>query len=537
MRLVLVRCFTLALLFGVSTAGAFCASPPTWQQAATLVEPFDAPSLDELDKTAEWVDQPVLDGLELLREAQATEKPLATPAEALRLRNDGDETNREILSGLGRLPAAESQVDWEATMVRHIAGDIKSSNPLLGSSSSEFEILDLTGFQMFGFDWTFQHFASKDTVVSWQTSKDHMLDKIVLRDDLVWSDGKPITAYDVEFTFFTILNPKTPITTFRTNTGDLRWVKAYDAQTVVFFQKAPLVTSIESINYPVVPKHVYEQSIPEDETLTTSDYHIKYEAHPVSGGPYKLVERSRGEELVLERRDDYYTFKGKQVRSKPYFKRVRFRVLQDSNTTLVALKKGDIDEAILVPEQWQTQTTDDDFYRLNTKARGVEWVNFYIGWNSIVPAPEGEKPGDSPFFSDPRVRKAMSYTLDHDEMLNVLCCGLYEPCNGIFYPTAWMAPKKPLPYYQQDLDKAVALLTEAGWTDSNGDGVLDKEIDGTRVRFEFSILCNNSPLATSIAALLKLNLDQIGIICNVRPLEYAVFQQKTHDKEFQAMLG
>jgi peptide/nickel transport system substrate-binding protein len=131
----------------------------------------------------------------------------------------------------------------------------------------------------------------------------------------------------------------------------------------------------------------------------------------------------------------------------------------------------------------------------------------------------------------------MGYAFNHDEMLSKLCYGLYQPGNGIFHPGSWMAPKKPLPYYHQDLTKAEELLDEAGWIDHDGDGIRDKEIDGKSVPFEFSILCTGVQLRIDICTLLKENLDQIGIICNVRPMEFTVLQEKTMKHEFQAAFG
>jgi peptide/nickel transport system substrate-binding protein len=491
-----------------------------------LVEPFDAPPLVDIDKTAEWIDQPVLDAAELLRESQAKEKPLATVAEALALRNEDADTNAKILSVLGRLPGSDKDVNDSATFVHHAQMDVKSLNPILQSSGTESEAWSLSGFRIFTIDWELKNFPRKETVFSWQTSKDRMIDKIVLRDDLTWSDGKPITAHDVEFSFLAIMNPRIPVPAMRSGTDELRYVKAYDDRTIVFFHKAALATNSENMNFGILPKHVYEKSIGEDPTLTKSDYHERLEMNPVCGGPYKVASRVRNSNIVFERREDYYMHNGKQVRDKPYFKRIRFVVLADPNTALIALNKGELDDATLGPEQWTTQTADDDFYRLNTKIRGVEWTNAYIGWNAR-----------EPFFSDVRVRKAMSYALDHEEMINKLCYGLYEPGCGIFYPKAWMAPKTPLKPYQQDLDRAAALLDEAGWTDTDGDGVRDKMINGRLRRFEFSMLSSQSPLAISIGSLMRQNLDQIGVVCNVRPLEFAVLQDLTQNYKFEAMMG
>jgi peptide/nickel transport system substrate-binding protein len=80
-------------------------------------------------------------------------------------------------------------------------------------------------------------------------------------------------------------------------------------------------------------------------------------------------------------------------------------------------------------------------------------------------------------------------------------------------------------------------LREAGWEDHDGDGVLDKEIDGRPLRFEFDLLSSNLPDRIKICTLLKDNLDQLGIVCNVRPLEFTVLQEKMIKHEFHAAFG
>lgn len=488
-----------------------------------LLEPFDPPPLDELEAEVTWVDHEPVDALALFKEYMATKPELATVEEALKLRNTSSDANAKILSALGRPPASDDDVNWDASINRHLRGEVKSTNPLMISSTQEFSVSGLTSFGFFGFDWDMTPFASKDTVVSWQTSEDSMYDKVVMRDDLTWSDGKPITAHDVAFSFQVIMNPKVPIPAVRSGTDRLRWVEAYDDQTIVYFHKEPLATNVWNINFPIIPKHIYEKSVDEDPTLQNSRYHVQQESDPVVGGAYRIASRARGQEIVLERREDYYMHDGKQVRDKPYFKQIRFRVIEDNNTSLLAIKSGEIDELELTAEQWMTQTEGSDFYSNNTKASGAEWVYFYFGWNNQIP-----------LFDDARVRKAMSFAFDHKEMLETLNYGLYEPCNGIFHSTSWMAPDDPAPPYKQDLDQAEKLLDEAGWTDHDGDGIRDKEIGGRLVPFEFSLLVSNVPERIKLCNLLKENLDSIGIICHIRPLESTVLQQRMLNREFQA---
>jgi peptide/nickel transport system substrate-binding protein len=493
------------------------------------LEPYDAPPLAELDAKAQWEEQPIRDAMHLLRERQSKEKVLATVEEATSLKNDSPRANERILSAIGRLPESEADVDWDASIVRHSPADVRSTNPLMQSSTIEQELISLTGLYLFGYDWNFDPFANEDVVKSWQSSKDHLLDKIVLRDDLTWSDGKPVTAHDIVFSFQTIMNPKIPIPAVRSGTEKLRWIEAYDDHTLVIFHKEALATNVWNMFFPIVPKHVYENSISDDPTLQDSDYHVKLEAQPVVGGPYELSERARGQSMLLTRRESWYMHNGKQVRDKPHFKEVRFRIIEDPNTALLSLKGGTIEEMELQPDQWTSQTVDNEFYKLNTKVSGLQWLYFYFGWNI-----DSQR---APFFTDKRVRKAMSFAFDHDEMLGTLLYGLYEPSNGIYHHTAWTAPKDAPAPYKRNLDKAEDLLDEAGWEDSDGDGLRDKTINGRKVDFEFTVVTSNRPLRIAICTLLKNNLEEIGVRCHVSPLDFPTLQEKVRTHDFQAHMG
>ena len=280
----------------------------------------------------------------------------------------------------------------------------------------------------------------------------------------------------------------------------------------------------------MIPQHIYEDSIAEDPTLKASEYHTNLEEHPVTGGPYEIYKRNRGQSLVLRRRKSYYMFDGKQVRDKPYFKEMRFRIIEDVNTQLLALKAGEIEETEIGAEQWKTQTDDDDFYRDNTKVTGLEWTFFYFGFNT-----------NTAYFQDKRVRQAMSLAFNHDEMLEDLCYGLYRPCYGIFHPDSWMFPKNPKQpldrFNHQDLDKAEELLDAAGWVDSDFDGIRDKVFKGRRIPFEFTIMVSSKPDRIAICSLFQENLDTIGVRCNVQPFEAAVMQQRVFEKNYQAQMS
>lgn len=509
-------------------------------ELGNALEKFDPPSWEELDKLS-WKDGRVADGMTLLREEKKSEPaPALTAEEALKLRNDfpkSDENNQKILAALGVLqPEGGQGVNYDAKMVRHAPGDLNSTNPLFASSVTDGEFSDLTSLAIMGFDRQLKNFAPKDVVVSWQTSDDGMVDRFVLRDDLTWSDGKPFTAYDIEFTFKLIMSDHAllVIPAIRgSGTDQIKAIKAYDEHTLAVFHKEPLATNVTNINFPILPKHIYEKSVSEDPSLKRSAYHTEQEAKPVTAGPYEYVSRKRGEEFVVRRRESFYMHDGKQVRDKPNFAEVRVKTIEDLNTALLALKSGDIMQMEFRAEQWADQTNGDDFYAKNTRVTAPEWTEFHIEWNQRTP--DGKSP--SPFFGDQRVRLAMSYAFDYDELIKTITRGLYQQGQGTFHPTSWMFPQNPPELMKQNLDKAEDLLEEAGWTDSDGDGIRDKEINGRLVPFEFQLMTSQSETGVQTATLMKECLEQIGVIANVKPTEFVVMQDKLLKHEFDACLG
>jgi peptide/nickel transport system substrate-binding protein len=131
----------------------------------------------------------------------------------------------------------------------------------------------------------------------------------------------------------------------------------------------------------------------------------------------------------------------------------------------------------------------------------------------------------------------MSYAFDYGEFLNKIAYGLYQPCQGMNHPTSWAFPKNGPQPYKQDLDKAEDLLEQAGWTDSDGDGIRDKEINGRRVKFEFTLLTYQTETGTQTATLMKECLGKIGVVCNVKPTEFTVLMDSEQHHKFDAAMG
>jgi peptide/nickel transport system substrate-binding protein len=487
-------------------------APYSWKEP----EGWTPPSREELEKEA-WTDGRLTDPLTVGRERIAQVKPAISVADALALKNNGREDNAKIAEALAQYPASDDDVDWDATMNRFDQAPT-TLNPMLASSRYEND-MSLSTASPWNFDYNLGRFADADVTKRWRHSE--KMDLIELRDDLTWDDGTPFTAYDIEFSYHVVMDPKVPVPAQRTGASQLKWVKAYDARTVVYFHKEALPSNVWNVSFSILPKHIYEHSLSDDPSLTKSDWHVYWNRNPLASGPYRVKEWLTGQQIVFERRDAYYEKDGNRIRPKPYFKQVRFRLIEDANAALLALKKGELDEMILAPQQWARQTDDDDFYKYATKVRGPEWTYSFVGWNER-PVP------DKPFFKDKRVRKALALAFDQDEVLKKVMFDLYDPCTGPFHPASpWGATtRKPI---TQNADEAEKLLDEAGWKDG-GDGVRAK--DG--VRFEFTISVPMGGIGDKIAAVLKQNLKDVGIVMNIKMIEWATYQTQVQDHEFEA---
>ncbi len=491
--------------------------------------PFDPPPLEALEKVR-WIQQPVIDGMELLRERLKQMPPPIPDEEALKLKNTSRENNEKIAAAMGRLPKSPDEVDWDATLVRYLVGKPKTLNFLLQSSLYESSVDVVLYSGPFTIDQDMNARADRDVAVEWATSADGLMNKVVLRDDITWSDGKPFTAQDIEFTFRALQSRKIPCPSAYIHTDQLKGVKAYDDRILVYFHKESLATNIWDINLPILPKHIYERTLAEDPTMVESEEHSRLNRSPITNGPYRFVSWTQGEggeEIICERRPEWYERDGKRIREKPFIKTIRFRMIPNRDAALLAFMTGRLDEMELTSEQWNSYTGGEDFYKAGTKVAGEEWSSYFIAWNQ-KPIP------DAPFFKDRRVREAMSLSFPHEDYLEKVCFGLNPQARGIFPPGSWMADPTLEPL-RQDLRQADRLLAEAGWKDSDGDGVLDKMINGKKVPFRFTIQIPAGTMYEQIAVLLKRELNKLRVVCEINQVsDFATHLTRIREHQFQA---
>ncbi len=341
---------------------------------------------------------------------------------------------------------------------------------------------------------------------SWTVSEDKLKYTFKLRKGIKWHDGEPFTAEDVVFSYKSIMDPKVDSPHLKSYYKEILNVEALDAYTVRFTYARPYFLALEFCGgMPIVPKHVFSEG----------DFNTNPAGrHPIGTGPYRFVKWDTGSEIVLERNPSYW---GK----KPKLKKIIFRIIPDPTVTFQVLKREELDVAGLTPIQWARQSETKTFKKNFNKYSYFTPNYSFIGWNI-----------NKPYFRDKRVRQALTHFLDRKLILDKILLGLGEIVTNPFYINSpeYDHSIVPLPY---DPIKARRLLEEAGWVDTNGNGIRDRE--GVEFEFEF-LVPSGSDTGEKIATILKEELDKNGIKMDIRKTEWAVFTSRLSDRKFDAVI-
>jgi len=340
---------------------------------------------------------------------------------------------------------------------------------------------------------------------SWEISEDKLTYTFKLRKDVKWQDGEPFTSEDVVFSYKTIMNPKVDAPQLRAYFQEIRDVEAIDDYTVKFTYARPYFLALEFCGgMPIVPKHVFAQG----------DFNTNPAGRsPVGTGPYKFLRWTTGREIVIEKNPDYWG-------EKPKLNRIVFRIITDSSVSLQVLKREELDVSGLTPIQWARQTSSKSFEENFDKLSYFRPNYSYIGWNLR-----------RPYFSDKLVRQALTHLVNRELILQQILFDLGAVVTNPFYINSPEYDKSitPFPY---DPKKASELLEQAGWTDTNNNGIRDK--DGVEFKFEFLIPAG-SETGEKIATILKEELDKTGISMDIRKTEWAVFTTRLMERKFDAV--
>lgn len=327
-----------------------------------------------------------------------------------------------------------------------------------------------------------------------------------LKKNVKWHDGKPFTADDVAFTYKTILDPLVGCP-YISNFKDIRDIKAPDANTVVFEFSEPYAPALVKLGMGIIPKHLFEGA----KDIRRSEYARK----PIGTGPYRLTKWEAGQYMVLEAYPGYFEHV-------PGIKKYVYRLIPDQAVQFLELLSGGIDSMDLNPYQYKFRSVTSEFRAKAEKYKYVSQSYTYVGYNM-----------KDPVLSDVRVRRALSYAINVKEIIDGALLGLGEPCTGPFM--------KGSPYYdgavkgyEYDPGKAAALLKEAGWADTDNDGILER--NGRK--FRVTIATNQgSQVREDTATIIQRQWSKVGVKTEIQVVAWSAFlDQFINKKNFQAVI-
>jgi peptide/nickel transport system substrate-binding protein len=272
-----------------------------------------------------------------------------------------------------------------------------------------------------------------------------------LRDGIAWSDGTAITPDDFIFTYEMTIEPKNTVAAV--SPYDLiESVTAPDEKTVVTTFKEPYAPWMFTLWHGIIPAHVLKPVFEADGTLDNAEWN---RAPTVGCGPFVFQEWESGSFARFEANDTYWA-------GRPKLDEVFIRFVPDDASQIAALKAGDGDLGTFF--SWSDVP--------DLEAAGIEIIKANSGYNEGFYFYLNEETAH-PALKDVRVRQAIAYGTNRAAIVQDLLLGGTNPAATMWDNTPYVDPTlQPYPF---DTDKAKALLDEAGWTDTNGDGTRDKD--------------------------------------------------------------
>lgn len=331
-----------------------------------------------------------------------------------------------------------------------------------------------------------------DIATSYEVTEDGKVWTVLLRDDVAFSDGEPLTAKDVKFTFETALNNGSVV-----DLNVLENVEAVNDTTVRFTLKEPQSTFINTLVVTgIVPEHAYGKD---------------YAENPIGSGPYQLVQWDKGQQLIVKANPEYY---GK----KPYFQKVTFLFLNE-DATFAAAQAGEVDVAAIPASFSKQQVPGMKLEAVKSvDNRGIVFP--YVKAGGVT---EDGLPIGNDVTADPAIRHAINIAVDRQALIDGVLEGYGTKAYTSVDHLPWWNPETV--FEDADADGAQTLLKDSGWKDTDGDGILEKG----SLKAEFNLYYPaedviRQSLAIAVADMIK----PLGINIKVEGASWDTIEQKMY---------
>jgi peptide/nickel transport system substrate-binding protein len=415
----------------------------------------------------------------------------------------------------------------------------KTLNPLIAADSSSREVIGAMQADLVHINRATQ-LTEAALVKSWKISADGLQYTLTLRQGLRFSDGHPLDADDVLFTFRVFLDENVHATQrdLLIVGGKPITVRKVDAQTLVFqFAKPYGVEERLFDGFAILPRHLLEK--PYQEGRLGQLWAPSTPPGEWAGlGPFRLKEYIPGQKLVLERNPYYWKTDAKGNRL-PYLEELVFLFVPSADAQVLRFQSGETDIITrLGAENFSALGRQQRGYTMADAGPGLEYNFLFFNLNDLGEKSSADLARKQKWFRDVKFRQAVSAAIDRDAIVRLVYQGRGAALWGPVTPGNRRWVNAAIPHTPRSLDRARTLLKEAGFSWStvpDGDSAL-LDPDGKPV--EFSILTSSSNAdRTKMATLLQDDLKQLGLRVQVVPLEFrSLLDRVTQTKEYDSCL-
>ena len=420
------------------------------------------------------------------------------------------------------------RADGDGILRTSISADPPSLNPIISNEATASEIYSHCMSSLAGRNWARPDGEYLPMMAeSWEMSKDHLTYRIRLRKGIMWNDytdpatgekvpAKEVTAADFRFFIDVVRNPDVncaPLRVYYQDLDDLEVVGPYE---FVVKWKKPFYGSVSAtLGMSPLPKHYYHHYPGPFDGRRFNDDH-KRNSFIVGCGPYRFRSWERNRRIELVRNEEYF---GADYGAAPAVERRVFEVVKLPGPRFQQLAAGKLDMINLTPDQWRIQRDHRIFASGKVKRFKYPALAYsYIGYNQKCP-----------LFRDKRVRQALTMLVDRERIIRDIMNDLATPIKSPFPASSQYSDPalKPWPY---DPERAKKLLAEAGWRDTDGDGILDK--DGRKFAFTIMQVAGH-PTQSRIFPMIKESFAAAGIDMNIQPLEWSVYLERLNNRSYE----
>jgi peptide/nickel transport system substrate-binding protein len=418
-----------------------------------------------------------------------------------------------------------------------LRGEPKTLNPLIAADARSREVIGVMQADLVHINRATQ-LTEPALAKSWKISPDGLTYALVLRKGLKFSDGQPMDADDVLFSFHVYLDENThaPQRDLLIVGGKPIVVRKIDAQTIVFQMAKPYGVGERLFDgLAVLPRHLLEKPFQEGKLAQIGS--LSAAANQWAGlGPFRLKEYVAGQHLVLERNPYYWKEDGKGTRL-PYLDEIVFLFVPNADAQVLNFQSGETDLiSQLGAENFSVLARQQNGYGVTDAGPGLEYNFLFFNLNDLGDKASPELQRKQKWFREVKFRQAVSAAVDREAIVRLVYQGRGSAIWGLVTPGNKRWGDANLPHPQRSLDRARTLLREAGfsWTTGPDGAPTLQDSDGKPV--EFSILTSSSNADRSkMAALIQDDLKQLGMRVQVVPLEFrSLLDRVTQTKEYDA---